>query len=157
MVFEPKAAYKNAGKRLYYNNGRQKTSTNHGILCEYGQIFVDDSEDRRRDAGSKNILYGWILSGCACAEDNACIRGSTVTGNARVSGSGSVLDLPETGKAPMLTGSSAVYGTVLGDVHMDGAALVFAGETIRNDTRDKLVINGSSRAVIHAARGIFSP
>lgn len=120
-------------------------------------IVAQDSQlrDHAVACGEAYVSHGSVLSGYACAEDNAYIRGSTVTGNARVSGSGAVLDLPETGKAPVLAGSSTVYGMVQGDVQMDGAALVFAGEAIRNDTRDKLVVDGPNRTIIHAPRRIF--
>jgi len=106
-------------------------------------IVAQDSQlqDHAVACGEAYISHGSVLSGYACAEDNAYIRGSTVTGNAHVSGSGAVLDLPETGKAPVLAGGSAVYGMVQGDVHMNVATLVFAGEAIRNDTRDKLVVD----------------
>ncbi len=105
--------------------------------------------------GEAYISHGSVLYGYARAEDKAHIRGSIIAENARVSGTGTVLDLPETGKAPVLAGNSVVYGVVQGDVQMNGNALVFVGEAIRNDTRDKLIINGQNRVIIHTARGIF--
>jgi len=105
--------------------------------------------------GEAYISHGSVLSGHARAEDNAYIRGAIITENARVSGTGTVLDLPETGKAPVLTDSSIVYGVVQGDVQLNGNALVFVGEVIRNNTRDKLIINGQNRVIIHTPRGIF--
>ena len=48
----------------------------------------------------------------------------------------------------MLSGQSAVYGRVSGDVRLTGSALVISGEEIQNDTPDTLVISGRGRSVI---------
>lgn len=48
----------------------------------------------------------------------------------------------------MLSGQSAVYGRVSGDVRLTDTALVISGEEIQNDTLDTLVISGQGRSVI---------
>ena len=48
----------------------------------------------------------------------------------------------------MLSGHSAVYGRVSGDVRLTDTALVISGEEIQNDTLDTLVISGQGRSVI---------
>ncbi|MDU3680350.1 MAG: hypothetical protein E7G07_10020 [Flavonifractor plautii] len=88
------------------------------------------------------------LSGHARAEDDAYIRGSNLCGHARVSDCGMVLDSPDTGRAPILSGTCAVYGRVCGDVHLTDTALIISGEEICNDSLDTLVIDGKGRSVI---------
>ena len=68
--------------------------------------------------------------------------------HARVSDCGMVLDSPDTGRAPILSGTCAVYGRVCGDVHLTDTALVISGEEICNDSLDTLVMDGKSRSVI---------
>lgn len=80
--------------------------------------------------------------------DDAYIRGSNLCGHARVSDCGMVLDSPDTGRAPILSGTCAVYGRVCGDVHLTDTALVISGEEICNDSLDTLVMDGKSRSVI---------
>ena len=99
------------------------------------------------DKGSS--LFGEsALSGHARAEDDAYIRGSNLCGHARVSDCGMVLDSPDTGRAPILSGTCAVYGRVCGDVHLTDTALIISGEEICNDSLDTLVIDGKGRSVI---------
>jgi len=143
---------------LSYEPGDDSWVFGNAVAAELS-IVAQDSQlrDHAIACGEAYISHGSVLSGHARAEDNAYIRGSVVTKNARVSGVGTVLDLPETGKAPVLTGDSVVYGVVQGDVYLNGNALVFVGEAIRNDTRDKLIINGQNRVVIHKSRGKFKP
>ena len=81
-------------------------------------------------------------------EDDAYIRGSNLCGHARVSDCGMVLDSPDTGRAPILSGTSAVYGRVCGDVHLTDTALIISGEEICNDSLDTLVMDGKGRSVI---------
>ena len=54
----------------------------------------------------------------------------------------------------MLSGQSAVYGRVSGDVRLTGSALVISGEEIQNDTPDTLVISGRGRSVIRDDSGM---
>ena len=41
-----------------------------------------------------------------------------------------------------------MYGTVQGDIHIMGTAVVIDGEEIRNNTLDTLVINEKGRSII---------
>ena len=59
-----------------------------------------------------------------------------------------VLNSPDTGRAPILSGTSAVYGRVCGDVHLTDTALIISGEEICNDSLDTLVMDGKGRSVI---------
>lgn len=98
--------------------------------------------------GSAYVSQNSALSGHARAEDDAYIRGSNLCGRARVSDCGMVLDSPDTGRAPILSGTSAVYGRVCGDVHLTDTALIISGEEICNDSMDTLVMDGKGRSVI---------
>ena len=50
--------------------------------------------------------------------------------------------------APVLSGQSAVYGKVSGDVRLTGMTVIVSGEEICNDTLDTLVISEKGRSVI---------
>ena len=98
--------------------------------------------------GNALISQGSSLSGHARAEDCAYIRGADLCGHVRASGNSMVLDSPDTGKAPILSENCVIYGTVLGDVHIEGNVVVLGNEKIANETPDTLVINGQGRSVI---------
>lgn len=98
--------------------------------------------------GSAYVSQGAAMSGEARAEDHAYIRGSDLCGHARASGHSMILDSPDTGKAPILSETCTVYGTVMGDVHIMGDTVVLGDEKIDNRTPDTLVIKGQSRSVI---------
>ncbi len=97
---------------------------------------------------SAYVSQGAALSGEARAEDYAYIRSSDLCGHARASGHSMILHSPDTGKAPFLSESCTVYGTVMGDVHVMGDTVVLGDEKIVNETLDTLVINGQKRSVI---------
>lgn len=107
--------------------------------CLYGKAVV---------CGCAYVSLLSEVSGEARIEDFAYIRGSVVCGHARVSAHGMILDSPDTGRAPVLSENCVVYGTVTGDVHIMGDAIVLGEEKINNITPDTLVINGQSRSVI---------
>ena len=77
------------------------------------------------------------MSGHSRAEDNAYLRGASMTGKALASGNAQIIHDPHTMGTPILSGNCKVYGTVQGEV--------------RNDTRDTFVLSSKSRSVI---RGI---
>ena len=119
------------------------------IAC--GNSCVDKGSRLRGNAvacGNAYISQGSTLSDQARAEDDAYIRGADLCGHARASGNSMILDLPDTGKAPVLSETCVVYGTVLGDVHIEGDVVVLGNEKIANETPDTLVINGQGRSVI---------
>ena len=89
----------------------------------------------------------WLFDDAIACND-AYIRGATLTNHARASGFAVIVYNQDTGGVPMLSGQSAVYGRVSGDVRLTGSALVISGEEIQNDTPDTLVISGRGRSVI---------
>lgn len=116
-----------------------------------GSAFVD------QDA----CLYGRAVA-CDCAyvsqraemsadariEDYAYIRGAVMCGHARASANSMILDSQDTGQAPVLSESCVVYGTVIGDIHVMGKAVIWGEEKIVNDSLDTYVINDQDRSVI---------
>lgn len=59
-----------------------------------------------------------------------------------------ILDSPDTGRAPVLSETCVVYGTVIGDVHIMGDVVVLDGEKITNRTLDTLNMNNQGRSVV---------
>ena len=94
--------------------------------------------------------HGTEMFGDSRAEDDAYIRGSRLSRCARVSGNGMVLQSPTTKASPILTGSCAVYGKVIGDVMLAGSVVVISDETISNDSLDTLSIDERGRTIIRA-------
>ena len=94
------------------------------------------------------VSQGAAMSAEARAEDNAYIRGADLCGHARASGCSMILNSPDTGKAPVLSGTCVVYGTVMGDVHIAGKTVILSEERVSNDTPDTLILNGQERSVI---------
>ena len=101
--------------------------------------------------GSAYVSKGSVMSGHSRAEDNAYLRGASMTGKALASGNAQILHDPHTMGTPILSGNCKVYGTVQGDIRITGSAVILPCEEVRNDTRDTFVLSGKSRSVI---RGI---
>ena len=101
--------------------------------------------------GSAYVSKGSVMSGHSRAEDNAYLRGASMTGKALASGNAQLIHDPHTMGTPILSGNCKVYGTVQGDIRITGSAVILPCEEVRNDTRDTFVLSGKSRSVI---RGI---
>lgn len=102
-------------------------------------------------AGDAYVSKGSVMSGHSRAEDNAYLRGASMTGKALASGNAQIIHDPHTMGTPILSGNCKVYGTVQGDIRITGSAVILPCEEVRNDTRDTFVLSGKSRSVI---RGI---
>lgn len=98
--------------------------------------------------GRGYVSHDSAMSAHTRVEDDAYIRGADLCGHARVSGRGMVLASSDSDHRPILSEHCAVYGTVQGDIHMMGTAVVIDGEEIYNNTLDTLVINGQGRSII---------
>ena len=118
-----------------------------------GTGYVDEGSvlrDRAVVCGHAYVSKGSEMSGDSRAEDDAYIRGARLSRCARVSGNGMVLQSPTTKASPILTGSCAVYGKVIGDVMLAGSVVVISDETISNDSLDTLSIDERGRTVLRA-------
>lgn len=99
--------------------------------------------------GHAYASHGSVLFGDARAEDDAYLRGATMWGSARASGSSMILTSPDDpDRAPRLSGRCVVYGKVMGDVQLLGDAVVISGEEVCNSSQDLILINGASRTVV---------
>ncbi len=103
----------------------------YAIVCGHGYV----SQDSAMSAHSR-------------VEDDAYICCADLCGHARASGNGMVLASLDSGARPILSEHCAVYGTVQGDIHIMGTAVVISGEEIRNNTLDTLVISEHGRSII---------
>lgn len=134
---------------LSFASGDDAWIFDDAIVCN--DAYVDKGSYLRGNAiacGHAYVSRGTLLAGHARAEDDAYIRGAVLTDHARASGFAVIVYNQDTGGVPMLSGQSAVYGRVSGDVRLTGTALVISGEEIQNDTLDTLVISGQGRSVI---------
>lgn len=116
-----------------------------------GAAFVDQDAclfGKAVACGSAYVSQGAAMSAEARAEDYAYIRGAGLCGHARASGHSMILDSPDTGKAPILSENCAVYGTVMGDIHIMGDTVVLCDEKVTNETLDILVLNGQKRSIV---------
>ena len=116
-----------------------------------GNAYVDMGSYLRKNAAACDNAYvshGSVLSNHARAEDDAYLRGAVMNGSARVSGCAQIISVPSQFGTPLLSGHCQVYGSVRGDVHVTGTAVILPGEEILNDTKDTLVLTGTGRSVI---------
>ena len=116
-----------------------------------GNAFVDQDAHLLGKAVACDCAYvsqGAALSAEARAEDSAYIRGADLCGHARASGHSMILNSPDTGKAPILSETCVVYGTVMGDIHVMGKTVILGEERVTNETPDTLIINGQERSII---------
>ena len=119
------------------------------IAC--GESSVDQGSRLFGNAvvcGQAYVSQGAALSAEARAEDSAYIRGADLCGQARASGRSVILVSRDTGKAPFLSGTCVVYGTVMGDVHVMGQTVILDVERVNNSTPDTLILNGQERSVV---------
>lgn len=134
---------------LSFEPGDDAWIFDNAIVCN--DAYADKGSYLRGDAIACDHAYvsrGTLLAGHARAEDDAYIRGAVLTDHARASGFAVIVYDQDTGGVPMLSGQSAVYGRVSGDVRLTDTALVISGEEIQNDTLDTLVISSQGRSVI---------
>jgi len=126
-----------------------------------GDGYVDKDSCLRESAVVCNHAYascGAEMSGRSRAEDDAYVRGAKLTQCARASANSMILQSPTTKAAPVLSGSCAVYGKVMGDVMLAGSVIVISDETISNDSLDTLSIDDRGRSIIRdASRDELAP
>ena len=118
-----------------------------------GESSVDQGStlrDRAVVCGHAYVSHGTEMSGDSRAEDDAYIRGARLSRCARASGNSMILQSADTQVSPILTGSCAVYGKVVGDVMLAGAVVVISGEEIVNDSLDTLSVDERGRTIIRA-------
>lgn len=115
--------------------------------------------DRAVVCGHACVSREAILGGDARAEDDAYIRGASLSGSARASGQSMILVSPDDPqRVPVLYGQCYVYGKVIGDVHIRGQAVIVSNEEICNRSLDVILIDGQSRTVLrNLERDVLCP
>ena len=119
-----------------------------------GDAYVDQNATLQGKAVACDQAYisqNALLAGNSRAEDMAYICGGVLLDGARCSGSSMVLPSPDTHNVPVLSGECAVYGKVMGDVGVQGNAVILEGETIQNNTLDRLLLDERGRSKIGRA------
>jgi hypothetical protein len=106
--------------------------------------------DRAIVCGCAYVSHKTEMGGDSRAEDDTYIRGARLSHCARASGGSMILQSPTTKVSPILTGSCAVYGKVMGDVMLAGTVVVISDETISNDSLDTLSIDERGRTILRA-------
>ncbi len=116
-----------------------------------GDAYVDQNATLQGKAVACDQAYisqNALLAGNSRAEDMAYICGGVLLDGARCSGSSMVLPSPDTHNVPVLSGECAVYGKVMGDVGVQGNAVILEGETIQNNTLDRLLLDERGRSIL---------
>jgi hypothetical protein len=116
-----------------------------------GDAYVDQNANLRGKAVACDQAYvsrNTLLAGTSRAEDSAYICGGVLLDEARCSGSSMVLPSPDTHNVPVLSGTCSVYGKVMGDVGVQGSAVILEGETIQNNTLDRLLLDERGRSIL---------
>ena len=112
-----------------------------------GDAYVDQNATLQGKAVACDQAYisqNALLAGNSRAEDMAYICGGVLLDGARCSGSSMVLPSPDTHNVPVLS----VYGKVMGDVGVQGNAVILEGETIQNNTLDRLLLDERGRSIL---------
>jgi len=94
------------------------------------------------------ISGGAKLFDYARAEDHAYMCGGVMRGRARVSNCARILLSSDKMMQPALSDSCIVYGTVSGNVRVEGQTVILSNEEIWNESPDMLVIRETGRYII---------
>lgn len=116
-----------------------------------GDAYVDQNANLRGKAVACDQAYvsrNALLTGTSRAEDSAYICGGVLLDEARCSGGSMVLPSPDTHNVPVLSGTCSVYGKVMGDVGVQGSAVILERETIQNNTLDRLLLDERGRSIL---------
>lgn len=116
-----------------------------------GDAYVDQNANLRGKAVACDQAYvsrNALLAGNSRAEDAAYICGGVLLDGARCSGGSMVLPSPDTHNVPVLSGECTVYGKVVGDVGVQGNAVILEGETIQNNSLDRLLLDERGRSIL---------
>ena len=116
-----------------------------------GDAYVDQNANLRGKAIACNQAYisrSALLAGNSRPEDAAYICGGVLLDGARCTGSSMVLPSPDTHNVPVLSGECAVYGKVVGDVGVQGKAVIQEGEIVQNNTLDRLLLDERGRSIL---------
>ncbi len=117
------------------------------IAC--GDAYVCQGSALRENATAKEKAYisqGSSMGGSSIVEDDAMIQGTSLYGNARISGTGMALS-SRGGYRPTIAGDVSVYGVVCGNFHLDGQTVILEGEKLYNERDDRIILSNGLRYV----------
>ena len=117
------------------------------IACN--TAYVCQSSVLRENAIAKDKAYisqGSSMGGRSIVEDDAMIEGTSLYGNARISGTGMALS-SRGGYRPTISGDVSVYGLVCGNFHLDGQTVILEGEKLYNQRDDRIILSNGIRYV----------
>jgi len=144
---------------LSFEPGDEAWLFGDSVCC--GEAHICKGAILRDAAMAKDRVYishDAVLSGSSSAEDDAIVRGASLSENARVSGCGMLIQSSETGYRPEAAGKAAIYGKVIGNYFLTGETVIFPGEEFHNDCRDRLWIYDNKRTVQReTSRGELKP
>ena len=133
---------------LSFEEGDDAWIYDDAIACD--RSHVNKQAQLRDNAMIRNTAYiseGARMCGESRAEDDSYVRGASLTEQARICGNAMILVHQDTLCAPVIRGNANVYGKIMGAIHITGNALVFSSEELRNDTKDLIIMDESSRTV----------
>lgn len=151
--------YIESQSNLSFESGDDAWLFGGSVCC--GDAYICKNAVLRDNAVAKDRAYvshGASLSGSSIAEDDAIVRGALMAENARVSGSGMLIQSPDTGCCPEAIGRAAVYGKVIGDFLLAGDTVVVPGEEFHNDSKDLIWLYDNKRTVQRGtSRDVLTP
>lgn len=111
------------------------------IACEDsyigGDAILADSAVARDSAYVGNNA---VIADHAVVQDNAIVCGGYISGNSCICGSAILNSDEQTRCAPMIDGSTRIYGEISGNVVCRGNAVVLPGTKLDNRTQDCFVL-----------------
>ena len=134
---------------LSFKPGDKAWIFDNAISCN--NATVDKNSSLRGEAIACENAYisgGTKLFDCARAEDHAYICGGVIKGRARISDCARVLLSSDKTMLPTLSDNCIVYGTVSGNVRIEGQAVILRNEEIYHDIPETRVIRESGRSII---------
>lgn len=136
-------------RNLSFEQGDDAWIFDNAVSCN--NATVDKGSSLRGAAIACEKAYisdGAELFDCARAEDYAYICGGIMRGKARISDCARILPSSDKTMQPTLSDSCVVYGTVSGNVRVEGQTVILNNEEIYHDTPEMLVIRESGRSII---------
>ena len=113
------------------------------IACESALVSGDAVlKDQAVACGTALISNHAVVGGKAFIQDYAMILEGRVTGNARICGNAKLTKELGSECVPEVTGDACVYGTVSGNVHCSGKAIILPGTKLLNPTPDLFMLLG---------------
>lgn len=134
---------------LSFEQGDNAWIFDNAISCNHAT--VDKGSFLRGTAiacGNAYISGGAKLFDHTRAEDYAYICGGVMRDSARISDCAQILLSSDKTMQPMLSDSCIVYGTISGNVRIEGQTVILCNEEIYNNKSEMLVIRENGRSII---------